>query len=42
MSQNLVSSSLHGGLRAGICSVCESSLGILCFAVCMYYYFLDY
>ena len=33
MSQNLFSSSLRGGPRAGVCSVCGSRLGILCFVV---------
>jgi len=35
VSQNLFSSSLRGGPRAGICSVYGSSLGILCFVVCI-------
>ena len=35
VSQNLFSSSVRGGPRAGICSVCGSSLGILCFVVCI-------
>ena len=40
MSRNLFSSSLRGAPRAGICSVCGSSLGIL--FCCPYYDFLDY
>jgi len=35
VSQNLFSSSVRGEQRAGICSVCGSSLGILCFVVCI-------
>ena len=35
MSQNLFSSLVRGEPRAGICSVCGSSLGILCFVVCI-------
>ena len=40
MSQNLFSSSFRGVPRAGVCSVCGSSLGFFC--CCLYYYFLDY
>ena len=35
VSQNLLSSSVRGEPRVGICSVCGSSLGILCFVVCI-------
>ena len=37
VSQNLFSSSLRGGPRAGICSVCVcgSGLGMLCFVACI-------